>query len=98
MAKDGDEIKIEFDIIKTMMLRREGSHPNLQIVVENWGKKIPKQRKFDLRFWGEEGEPGYAIRFDRRQLEGIRMLLEEALAVPHSKVTPRAWWKFWVRK
>lgn len=98
MPKDGDEIKIEFDIIKTMMLCKEGTHPNLQIVVENWGKKIPKQRKFDLRFWGEEGEPGYAIRFSREQLENIGALIDQALAVPHSRVERRPWWKFWVRR
>lgn len=95
--QDGDNVKIEFDIVKALMLWPEGRHPNLQIVVENWGKKIPKQRKFDLRFWGEEGEPGYAIRFDRPGLEEIHRLIGEALKVPHSRVHRPAWWKFWVR-
>lgn len=93
-SSGGAPIKTTFDIVKTLMLSKPGTHPNLQIVVEDWGTRIPKIRRFDLRFWGEEGEPGYAIRFERTQLKEIIVLFQQAL-VGSSPGYRKPWWKFW---
>jgi hypothetical protein len=97
MSSNGEPVKIEFDIVETMLLNKKGTHPNVQVVVENWGKKIPKARMFDLRFWGEEGEPGYAIRFNRDTMERFALMICSALQRPHTPVPKRPWWNFWTR-